>query len=232
MSSTTWSEWGTENLPHPLERGGGELVQEVYDNSVLTPADTATSHLLSASHARNLKSEHSPDSALALLGAECGLPQYAGESNSNYRARLNARWSIWGQCGTPGAITDTLEYIGFDRAFVVESLTGGGAPDAGIPIYPSTSEHWSQFIVIACVTGSWGTGADGWSTLLSQAQLDSVRAAVKRLKPVDWACREIVVTDGPVVYDDRSVVYWTPPNVEFAADGVSVSERFPYRRPT
>jgi hypothetical protein len=189
-----------------------------------------------AALAHSLQSTTSPDDALTLLGAECGLPQYFSETAANYRARLSDKWNLWTNAGNETSIRDALYLAVPAQSTIHTIIPAGGHPEWSIPRYPSSAEHWSQFLVVIRLPADFVSDlvthppADLRSLLLNQPQLDSIRLCIRKLKPVDWVCREIVVI-GPGAtaprYDAEGLE-WDAASVEWVDEPAEIIERFPY----
>lgn len=138
-------------------------------------------------------------------GAMRNLAKYQTESDDTYRRRLLDAWNIWLYSGeAENTIIRQALAAEFDNITLDKHLGAGGHPDRDIPTYPDSRHHWSQFNLILTLSASIGNGAVASpsaidqtpSTLISSEQLDTLRYIIKKWKPVDWVCREIIVV-GP-----------------------------------
>lgn len=89
-----------------------------------------------------LRSNTSPDDALARIGDERNVPKVDGETPDQYRERLGNAWETWEEAGTPTYGDNVLEPWGFTPAGVFIYSWHDGDEDAA-------STHWSKFWVVA-----------------------------------------------------------------------------------
>lgn len=145
--------------------------------------------------------DESPEDAVKFIGAENGIIRYAGESDASYRARVQAFWSTVIYYGTNKAIIDFFETAGYGTPQIIQGLSGTvvDIPPAKsgpvIPAYPSSKDHWSQFVVLLHLGSALGSGTE--SDIVSDEQLATMRNFIRQAKPVDWMCREIIITLDP-----------------------------------
>lgn len=129
--------------------------------------------------------------ALRPLGEEQSMPQYADETWSQYKARIEDPWETW-------------EFAG-DENTIIDQLALSGRPGAQIFRwqYP---EHWSRFVVFYPagshpVTGPGASYGDGTTygdgtlygvTGITGQQLSTYRGIIKHWKPARWVCPWII----------------------------------------
>jgi hypothetical protein len=171
---------------------------------------------------RHTKHPNSPDDVLATVGLEYGVIKASGESDLNFRNRINNRWGVLPYYGQEATLLQILNDTGLNAVFNIEyNLPGTDFPigpvktGPTIPAYPPSSEHYSQFILTVTISNILGSGTE--SNLMTDSQLNTIRAFIRLLKPVDWVCREIVVVynpdtqlfynDGINHFDDDGLVY-------------------------
>ena len=166
---------------------------------------------------RCMDEDDSPDDFLEFAAIERALPRYATETTAQHRARLLDAWNLWQLAGVEAGIVTQMEAAGFPSVTIITELPGGGDLDRGIPPYPDTDAHWSQFIVVINDENvTLGSGAVASptapdqtpSTIISQEYLDVARVIISKFKSVEWVCREIVVISGTGFYWGKPGVDW------------------------
>lgn len=172
---------------------------------VVVPQSIVWQALSEAVLARSQNQPTSPDDELPELGQECGFNQYPIEQNDAFRVRLTNKWNIAPTMASQIGITDQLQIAGFPTGSVTPTflfnLPGGGGNtgdylNTGIPYYQPSSVWYSQFCLVMFFAQSVGSGAEGRSALIDDDQLLTIRLIVAKWKPIDWACREIILISG------------------------------------
>jgi hypothetical protein len=171
-----------------------------------------------------------PIEALDLLGRDCLLLRYPGESHyQSLRARLRDKWGFWQQ-GIKAALLDELAAAGYSGAelFVPNDFTPR----------PDPASYWSRFWVhfpagTHPITSDVGfvMGASEMGDPLGPGGLDNpegaawyelLRSICRRMKPAQWvvwdftfelASTDVVHLMGKIRFDD--------PNYEYVNDGSS-----------
>jgi hypothetical protein len=233
MAQDDFLQWLQRNAPANYRRGN----RGKYTAIAFGLAQDATWQALDeAGLASWLLEPTSPNDVLPYKANERRLPRYAGETADQHRQRLHAAWTLWPTAGTPSGVIGQLEYAGYAEASIMDDVPVGGDPSRNIPPYSASSEWPYQFIVLIALSAAKGTGAvaartaldQNPSVLLSQEQLDTVRAIITQFKAVDWRCSEIVVIlnlDDGFVWDDGTHLWddgWT------WDDSSVVVERYPF----
>lgn len=173
---------------------------------------------------------NSPDDILKFISVENGILKYAGEPNDSWRQRIEQFWDVTPGFGTDSTLIQLLNQTGwFSSIEVYPFLTGAPSgvqapydtPRMDIPPYPSSHVWWSQFSVVLTLNSILGAGIE--SALIKDEQLATLRNFIQYYKPVDWVCREIILTyegtpgsvarydtgelyDGSIVYSDSGVI--------------------------
>lgn len=135
--------------------------------------------------------------ALPLLGENFNLPAYPVETPAQHKERMAGAWDLWAYAGDESPIEDQLATLGFTGA-TVYTPDEWERPPLG---------YWSQFWLWLPagshpVTGpgvEYGGGANyGDPGLIygpagiTQAELQTLLRVLRRWKPADWICREII----------------------------------------
>lgn len=142
-------------------------------------------------------------------GASAGATAQAA-GVAAYRARLLKAWSTWSTAGTLAAVQGQLEAFGF--ANVAIYTADGSGPPGVVPWPPdSNTANWSRFWVVLTEPfpsflnwklttwgdgRTWGeNGPDGtaytWGSTATVAQVTSIRALIRKWKPVHAICAGI-----------------------------------------
>lgn len=142
-----------------------------------------------------INSRKPPEDWLAFLGNERLLPRYPKETSLQYRQRILDAWNIWPFAGDENTIEQQLETMGFTEVQVLDA--------AEVPLLPPVG-YWSQFWVYIAgghsITGSgptygsfnWGDGTRYGPYGLNADEYAAVRGIIRKFKPTEWICREIV----------------------------------------
>jgi hypothetical protein len=183
---------------------------------------------------------YSQDDFLPYSAYERSLPRYPSETAASHRARLHDAWRTWAEdAGNPDGLINQLTSCGVVVSNIITYLPPGGDLSRGIPVFPPSTQWWSQFsIIITTGEGSGSQGAipyPGWtggaSTIVSQDLINSAQSIISKFKPVDWVCREIIVTN------ESEDWYWGKPGIDLEegvgwgeeVDGLLEVEHFPAR---
>lgn len=133
--------------------------------------------------------------ALGLIGEQRSLPRYQIETWDQHHTRVQRAWVDWITAGDESSIVGQLAAAGFPGAIIWAQ-----------PDHPSAfvSTDWSQFIVlfpigshpVTAIAPDWGSFDWGDGTLfgpvgITQAQLATIRAIIRKFKPGHWRCTEI-----------------------------------------
>src|SRR5690606_29819463 len=95
-----------------------------------------------AAKAHLLRTPDSPPDALPLIGAERQIERAPAETDAQYRARLLAGWTLWGEAGTPSFAANALAPFGVpESAVTVRYTPDGWQGDLNV-------DNWSRFWVI------------------------------------------------------------------------------------
>jgi hypothetical protein len=140
-----------------------------------------------------LNGEILPRDVLELCGRDKGLPQYPGETQEDYQARLLQAWDIWPLAGTAACIETNLRAAGFTDATVVWFPARPGPK--------GETGYWSQFWIsipetaLNLVEPRWGQmvyGCFWWGYgALTLADATLFWTIVRKFKPADHICRGI-----------------------------------------
>jgi hypothetical protein len=200
MATTSDSPW-VDHLftlaPYRFQSGNAG----VYTLLLGILADGLEQLLFDAFVFRQINEPGSPDDVLQELGSETGMPRFFGESADQHRERLKNRWETLPFYGQEGSLIASLEQSGFGDVTIftdipgtdvaVPAIRGGSAYD--IQPYPPSSQWPSQFIVRCKLTAD-NIDAGTYSDMLSDKRLQTLRMLIRLIKPVDWVCREIILT--------------------------------------
>jgi hypothetical protein len=215
-----WYSYWDSTLPYRYKTGfSGAWV--LFVNSLIS--QTAEQVMLDALLFRQNKSGNCPTDVLGEIGAEYGVIRAANETDADFKTRIDNRWTILPYYGQESALASTIEDVGYGEVIISTYLMGTDydipAPYTGqpIPAYPPSSEYPSQFTVMIQVTESIAIEDQGESALMTDAQLNTVRAFIKQMKPVDWICREIVLI---APFNPISDAFYDLPLME---DGVNIN---------
>lgn len=195
---------------------GGALPSRMVDGTTLgrftglllvAAQDASFQAMFCAAWARCQDEAVSPDDVLPILLKEAGIPAYPSVTAAQIRTILDRKWDTWREAGSPQAVIDQLALAGFPGASIVYVFPSGGGYSDGssVPPYPSSNEWWSSFILTVPVASGGGSGAqNGYSQLVNDAQLATIRKVVSKWKDAQWSAREIVLFETPIanVYDD------------------------------
>jgi len=232
LQAENWTEWVSINVPSRFRKGYlGAYVGNCYS----LVADVCEQAMREACLAQCFKEPVSPDDALDKVANQRSLPRYAGETADAHRARLADAWNTWRFAGDESSIEGQLALAGYGNVEVQTDLLSGGHPELGIPNYPASSAYWSQFNVVIKLTSALGSFNDGLerSSIVTAEQLATVRLIIRKFKPVDWICREVIfVLTTPTSHRwDEPGLVWDAPGLVWAASADSLVERFPPLRP-
>jgi len=179
---------------------------------------------------KNLKYNTNADEAiLGHEGRTSGFLRYFAETNDTYKGRILTKWSAIQDYGTETGLLTELTAANYPNSFIDFDLAGTdiavsgvkGGPENDIPPYPPTSEHLSQFNLNIIVTGSAPNGTGSLSNLLNDEELSDIRVIVKKLKPTQWVCREIVLVAGSETFWGQDGLDWNDPNFFWLAASAS-----------
>jgi hypothetical protein len=156
--------------------------------------DAAAEGCNQAVKARFFDSDTFPPSALSYLGAGRSMPRYPLDTDATYTARLRDAWNIWPQAGTKYGIEAQLAALGLTATVKDRSSVGWN--------WDNDTDNWSRFWVV--ITGhpwaswEWGDGTlwgDGktWGSDATVDEVKSVRALVRKWKPAQVVCTNIIV---------------------------------------
>lgn len=136
----------------------------------------------------------SPPDILPFVGKERNLPRYPGETLTQWRARMHGAWVAYEFAGDESSIIDQLAKAGFPGVQILDPWNATFTP----------SPYWSHFIVrfpigshpVTSAGQAWGSFTWGDGTLygptgITPEQLATIRAIIRKWKPVDWVCRRI-----------------------------------------
>jgi hypothetical protein len=170
---------------------------------------------------RQTKHPNSPDDALNVVGSENGLIRGSSESDDDYRNRINTRDGILPYYGQEDTLLSTLNSLGYSGLTysIINDLPGRDgslySPKTNEEIvgYASSVSHPSQFIVYVEATTILGSETE--SDIVTDEQLNTIRAIIRKMKPAQWVCREVVIVypgtllayDGSEVYDGVGLTY-------------------------
>src|SRR5690606_1275782 len=147
--------------------------------------------------------------ALRPAGNELSLPRYPVESWDQYHARLQRAWEDWQHAGHESSLIGQLETAGFPGAEIYSALSFGWPtrPPLYWPndVFPQAF-WWSKFWVFfpegthpvtgpgPIIDGSWnvGPGTTIGPTGLTTAQIQTLRAIIRKFKPGHWKAMGIV----------------------------------------
>jgi len=147
-----------------------------------------------------------PGDALPWLGFARRLPRYPGDTDTTYRARLLAAWTLWQQAGTRAGLLALLSALGFPHAAIYDARDSTPPGEVSWPPGGDAS-NWSRFWVFLDTTvdnpfgwvervwgDPWAYG-DGstWGSTATVAQIDLLRAALRLFKPAHVLCSGIYV---------------------------------------
>jgi hypothetical protein len=142
-----------------------------------------------------------PIEALDLLGRDCMLLRYAGESHYQaLRARLRDKWSFWQQ-GIKPALLAELDAAGYSGVEIY-------VPNDFTP-RPDPVEYWSRFWLLfpegthpvtsptgfvmgTSVVGTDYIGPVGLDSPEGSVYLELLKSIVRRMKPAQWVCWDII----------------------------------------
>ena len=114
-----------------------------------------------------------PPDALAYHGDERGLFRYTGDSDDDYRARINNAWYLWTFGGTAWGIVNQLNSAGFPNVIIYENWQWLGFPPSISPIthapYAVGAEWWRFHVQIVDTTDLFGGVSWKWGELLSRS---------------------------------------------------------------
>ena len=140
----------------------------------------------------------SPDDSLRLKGSEYSMPKYPGETDDQYRARLELVWQTWGIAGGGPSIIEQLEAAGYVGAYI-EFRPGADGPQG------QAGPWWSQFWVIFPIGShpvtetspkwnyfKWNDGTTWGPCTIPRDFAETVRGIISQFKPSDWICRGLV----------------------------------------
>jgi hypothetical protein len=162
-----WIEYCAERVPPRLRRQFGEAFVGI----MATTANLISRGAAEALRASWIAESSSPDDALPFAGSMRNLLRYAGESAAAYRARLLNAWNTWQLAGDEQSINGQIAAAG---------LNGSVLFQPGHPGPNQEPSYWSQF---------WIT-----TTHSDDASLNTIRAIVKKWKPVQWIFRGFILT--------------------------------------
>lgn len=151
-----------------------------------------------------VKQPESPDDVLPHISKHTGIIQYFSESNTSYRERIANWWETVPYYGRENTLTGSLLESGagnFDTVTLDFNVAGTDIAIGDIQPYPDSNTNPYQFNVIIKINSVTAVpGVDVVSALIPDKQLLSIRRIIKLIKPVDYACREILLywTDGTV----------------------------------
>jgi len=194
--SSTYREWAAKAVSgiRCLREGlGADFVGVVFG---LLP-DILTEAAQACIQVTLLTDDQQPDDAMALIGAERRLPRYAGETRLQYQRRLREAADLYDVAGDESSIIDQLEAAGWEGVRIYDPWMWSGHPPTG---------YWSQFWVFfpygsyTFAVGetrdyndfAWGDGAL-WGPIQDAAAVRTIKAIIRKWKPVDWVCRKIIV---------------------------------------
>jgi hypothetical protein len=236
---TDWVEWclnPAENMPPRLVGNG--IAAQFVGQLLIAPMNVFMAAAECAVLGAQQNDDQSPDDVLPVLGVADALPQYANESNVNYRLRLQQKWNVWAAAGQPVGLIDQLVDAGFPTATIAYDLTGGGDyvdaagnPIFFVPSYLPSAMWWSQFLLNIPLTVPLGNGAilgpgGATSQLINAQQLATIQLIVKKFKPAKWRCAEVMITlpGTGTIYDDG---FLYDDNLNYDTTDTWVIERFP-----
>lgn len=181
--SSNWRDAVSKLVPGWLQEHWGERLV----GYVALLMDVTTVGLGEALRAPWLREETSPDDVLPLVGNERRLPQYPGETNDQYRARLIDSWNAWAVAGNQSAVVSQLEAA--FPGITVEIKRNDDWDWDGDP------DNWSRFWVIIhnhpwTASPGWGAGGtwgDGGVRGLSatREEIRTLRSIIQQWKAAE-----------------------------------------------
>lgn len=200
-------------------------------------ADTADEGVKLALHANWLLEPTSPDDVLPKIAKERRLPRYPAEDPSQHRSRLHGAWTTWVDAGSDHNMVTQFAAAGWPGVLIWDNTEIYQWED------PHNTDDVSRFWVILppgshsfVSDGNWndaGTWNDGglWNSNATTEQIQTMRAIIRKFKPVDWRCQNIVAVvswDDPTIVepDNFTAVQWTK-GVSTVITGDSVAGPFP-----
>jgi len=176
----------------------------------------------------HLGSDWSSDDVLGYFAEDFGIIKRETETIDEFRTRILTKWEFVNNYGQQAKLQSELEAC-LDGSYTVEikttnlmgtdtQISGPKASSYSIAPYPPSSENNTQFnVIFRFPSGSIGTGTQ--SDLVSDYQIGLIRSNLKLIKPVNWACRELIfiydsagttpVYDGANDYDSGLVDWET-----------------------
>ena len=107
-----------------------------------------------------------PPDALPYHGDERGLFRYVGDSDDDYRARINDAWYLWTFGGTSWGVVNQLNSAGFPSVAIYENWQWLGFPPSISPIthlpYAIGDEWWRFHVQIMDTINPFGGLSFRW----------------------------------------------------------------------
>lgn len=199
IQDTVWLRFLQELLPSRYQQGNAGIYYHLMYGLL---GDTVEEMTLGARRLPYIETPYSPSDILRYIADENGIPPVTPENEESYRDRIWNWWEAVRFYGTHTAIEHILTYaLPGSNNKVIQWIPAVHEPIVHptrptIPAYPSSSKHWSQFIVVINTNTIHGTGVE--SNIVSDKQLQNIRGYISLMKPVDWVCREIVIVYNPL----------------------------------
>jgi hypothetical protein len=154
-----------------------------------------------------------PEDALAELGAEYNMPRYPGETNAQYKARLQGKWDAWEFAGNESAILAQLTAFGLPDAEIYTPRDWSARPPINHPV--TDTPWWSRFWVVipdgshsVGVARTYGDGSTYGNPLdpfvygadMAPGLALALRQLLNQWKPGHVVCAEVIFEIGGETY--------------------------------
>lgn len=216
-----WSEHLNDLLPWRYTRGNAGAYFMMLNALV---SDLVDQLVYDTTYWRHTKHPNSPIDAPGVIGPECTIPRYSGESISQYTQRVEAKWQQWETLGSEESLLREMAYAGFNDVYIEHDVPG----DIRNPASPG---YRSQFIIVINIS-SPSPGTE--SRLVTDEQLATIRLLVARAKPVQYVCRDIVIVYDPtttgIAYDGTEDWEDLPGTDEYVDEVVLLAAGYVYER--
>jgi hypothetical protein len=192
-AAANWREWLLKLRIPGLEDEWGQKLLGVLG----LEADTLSLGLTCTLRCGLIQDPYCLADHLALKGEARNLPRYPAETLAQYRARVFRALDDWEMAGVETALCAQLQAAGYTSASIKFRPY---APGPRGPVL-DPAPYWSQFWVVVPDLGvtkntskwndghKWNDGSTWGSTSITSADAATLRAIVRKFKPVDWVCR-------------------------------------------
>jgi len=190
-----YSEYEVELAP-PWLRG---LWGERWHQAMGLVKDALAEGALQAVKARFLRG--SPSDSLSYAGTDRQIERAPGESDDNYRARLQKAFTTWRLAGTNKGIIEALKVIGFPSVTIFENKDWAASPDP-----TAWWLFWVMLLSPLPFDGPWKLGDGtklgekplGFGSAKDAALLELIRRVIRK-----WKAAHTILGKGIAVFDGK-----------------------------